>query len=204
VEPGVSAAFDPRVEAVLAEYHWRIAHERARPPADRGERLLAVGPETGRLLNILARSLPGAHILELGTSFGYSTIWLAEAARAVGGRVTTMEIAPHKAEHARATAERAGLAEVIDFRIGDAVTLLAELPAGIDFVLVDLWKDLYLPCLEAFHGKLNPGAIVVSDNMLRPGGANVEAYARALRALPDLASVRVPVGNGLEISVRAA
>jgi predicted O-methyltransferase YrrM len=200
----MSGAFDPRVEAVLAEYHWRIAYERAQPPDDRADRLLAVGPDTGRLLNILARSLPTPHILELGTAFGYSTIWLAEAARAAGGRVTTMEIAPHKAAHARAMAERAGLAEVVDFRVGDAVALIADLPAGIDFVLVDLWKDLYLPCLEAFQPKLNPGAIVVADNMIRPGGANVEAYARALRTLPNLATVRVPVGNGLEISVRAA
>jgi len=78
--------------------------------------------------------------------------------------------------------------------------VIGELPAGFDFVLVDLWKDLYLPCLEAFFPKLNPGAIVVADNMTRPGGENVMRYARAIRALPGMTSILLPVGSGIEIS----
>ena len=77
---------------------------------------------------------------------------------------------------------------------------VAELPFGLDFVLVDLWKDLYVPCLEAFFPKLNPGAIVVADNMLYPGGEEVQRYSRAVRAMPGMTSILVPVGNGLEIS----
>ena len=88
-------------------------------------------------------------ILEIGTSYGYSGIWLAEAARATGGRVFTLELQDYKSAYAREMATQAGLAAHIDFRVGDAVDLIGALPRGIDFVLLDLWKDLYVPCLEA-------------------------------------------------------
>ena len=94
----------------------------------------------------------------------------------------------------------AGLAGHIDFKVGDALQMIAELPTGIDFVLVDLWKDLYVPCLEAFYPKLNPGAIIVADNMLRPGDEEVKRYGRAVRARPGITSVLLPVGSGIEIS----
>jgi predicted O-methyltransferase YrrM len=97
-------------------------------------------------------------------------------------------------------ATKAGLADVVDFKVGDAVKMIAELSFGFDFVLVDLWKELYVPCLEAFYPKLNPGAIIVADNMIRPGGENVARYAKAVRAKPKVESILVPVGAGLEIS----
>ena len=200
---------DDKVAAVLDAYHERIRQEtdarRETPPSQRGadwrdKVLLAVGPDTGRLINILARSLKAPHILELGTSFGYSGIWLAEAARASGGRLTTMELEAHKSAYAREMAERAGLADHVDYKVGDAVSMIAALPFNLDFVLVDLWKDLYVPCLEAFYPKLNPGAIVVADNMIFPGGEDVQRYAEAIRARPRMTSIAVPVGSGLEIS----
>jgi predicted O-methyltransferase YrrM len=95
---------------------------------------------------------------------------------------------------------KAGLAESIDFKVGDAVQMIDDLPFGLDFVLVDLWKDLYVPCLEAFYPKLNPGAIIVADNMLRPGGEDVKRYGKAIRAKPGITSVLLPVGTGIEIS----
>lgn len=198
---------DPAVTAVLDVYHDRLREERSRlgrgaPGAGdwRDQALLAVGPETGRLINVLARSLTAPNILELGTSFGYSGVWLAEAARASGGRLTTIELAPHKSAHAQEMSAKAGLAGWVDFRVGDAVELIGELAGGFDFVLVDLWKDLYVPCLEAFYPKLNAGAIVVADNMTRPGGEDVARYARAVRAKPKMRSLRLPVGSGLEVS----
>ena len=84
--------------------------------------LLPVGPESGRLINILVKSLKAPKILELGTSFGYSGIWLAEAARATGGRLITMELSAEKSAYAREMSKKAGLAEFVDFRVGDAVS----------------------------------------------------------------------------------
>ncbi len=199
---------DDKIKTVLAAYHERIEHERkAREtfPAGqdgdwRDQALLAVGPATGQLINILARSLQTPHILEIGTSFGYSGIWLAEAARASGGRLTTLELKPHKSQHAHEMSTQAGLADFVDFKVGDALALIDALPFGIDFVLLDLWKDLYEPCLERFYPKLNPGAIIVADNMLRPGGEGVQRYHKAVRAKPGISSVLLPVGTGLEVS----
>ncbi len=199
---------DDKVKAVLEAYHARIRDEekaRHEPNATRAgdwrdKALLAVGPDTGRLINILARSLDAPTILELGTSYGYSGIWLAEAARAKGGRLITMELADFKSVHASEMASKAGLAGHVDFKVGDAVQMISELPMGVDFVLVDLWKDLYVPCLEAFYPKLNPGAIIVADNMLRPATEDVKRYGRAVRAKPGITSVLLPVGSGIEIS----
>src|SRR5580693_10131132 len=113
---------DEKVTAVLAEYHVRMAdeHKRMREgsfgPGDwRDKVLLAVGPQTGQLINILAKSLKNPRILELGTSYGYSGIWLAEAARASGGRLVTMELSESKSAYAREMSTKAGLAGFVDF-----------------------------------------------------------------------------------------
>ena len=95
---------------------------------------------------------------------------------------------------------KAGLNAYIDFRVGDAVEMIGALAEPIDFLLLDLWKDLYVPCLEAFHPKLAPGAIIVADNMLRPGGDSVQRYGEAVRARAGITSVLLPVGSGLEVS----
>lgn len=199
---------DEKIEAVLEAYHELIREERSKPrempPGGRDggqdRRLRAVGPETGQLLNILAKSLKAPTILELGTSFGYSGIWLAEAARASDGKLISMELHAYKTEFAREMAGKAGLSEHIDFQIGDAVEMIRALPGGVDFVLVDLWKDLYIPCLEAFYPKLNPGAIIVADNMFMPGNEDVKRYGAAVRAKPGITSVLLPVGSGIEVS----
>lgn len=204
-------SIDGAVASVLDEYHRRMERERPRlrRAAEEGtlgsiidEFLLPVGPASGQLMNILAKSLKAPTILELGTSYGYSTIWLADAARATGGRVVTMELSDEKSAYAREMSKKAGLAEVVDFRVGDAVKLIGDLAHGIDFVLVDLWKGLYVPCLEAFYPKLNAGAIVVSDNMIEPASEReaVMKYQQAIRSKAKITSILVPVGSGLEIS----
>lgn len=199
---------DDKITAVLEIYEARIRDERASPREDvpggrdggQDQRMRAVGPETGQLLNILAGSLKAPTILELGTSFGYSGIWLAEAARATGGRLITMELHDYKSAYAKQMSTQAGLADHVDFQVGDAVQMIKNLSVGIDFVLVDLWKDLYVPCLEAFYPKLNPGAIIVADNMIRPGTEDVKRYGREVRAKAGITSVLLPVGTGIEVS----
>ncbi|WWT75992.1 hypothetical protein V8H18_07095 [Lautropia mirabilis] len=95
---------------------------------------------------------------------------------------------------------KACLSPLVDFRIGDAVTLLDSIPGRFDFVFVNLRKDLYLPCPEAFHPKLAPGAVIVANNIVRPGGPELEAYVQTLRAKPGISSTLLPVGSGLEAS----
>jgi predicted O-methyltransferase YrrM len=198
---------DDKATAVLELYHQRMRDEGERMrsgqmgPGDwRDQVLLAVGPDAGRLINIIAKSLKAPNILELGTSYGYSGIWLADAARVTGGRLTTMELQDYKSAYAKEMSTKAGLSNHVDFKVGDAVEMIGAMPHGIDFVLVDLWKDLYVPCLEAFYPKLNPGAIIVADNMIRPGGDEVKRYGEAVRAKPKIDSVLLPVGSGLEVS----
>jgi predicted O-methyltransferase YrrM len=198
---------DSRVEAVLETYERRIAEERNGPreeaPGGRDggydQRMRAVGPETGRFINIIASSLNRPTILEIGTSFGYSGIWLGAAARASDGRVITMEVHGYKSIYAKEMAEKAGLDDVIDFQIGDAVKLIERLECKIDFVLLDLWKDLYIPCLEVFYPKLSSGAVIVADNMLGRDPA-VKEYGLAVRAKRGITSVLLPIGQGLEVS----
>jgi len=201
---------DPAVDQVLAEYEARAEREeramREVPPSQIGSRrdewLLAVGRPTGMLLNILAKECRAQNIVEIGTSYGYSTVWLAEAARATGGRVISLEIHPVKVEHARERLAAAGLARCVEFRVGDALESLESLAAGVDFVLIDLWKDLYIPSFERIYAKLSDGAIIVADNMLQPAiwRADAEAYRAHVRARAGMSSVLLPVGSGVEVS----
>lgn len=198
---------DDKVRTVLDLYHARMTEERGLPreaPGGRDggqdRRMRAIGPDTGRFLNTLARSLPAPVILEIGTSFGYSGIWLAEAARASGGRLVTMELHAYKSAHAQEMSERAGLSGHVDFRVGDALELIGAMQERPDMVFLDCWKDLYAPCLQALLPKLAPGAMIVADNMIRPGGPEIRRYAEAVRAVLGMSSVLLPIGTGLEIS----
>jgi predicted O-methyltransferase YrrM len=201
---------DDAVLGVLKEYDARI--ERERPfmenlgPALRNRRdefLLAVGPDTATILNILAKSIKAKTILEIGGSYGYSTIFFAEAARATGGKVISLELVEEKVRYARERLARARLDRFVDYRIGSALETLSDLPGPFDFVLIDLWKDLYVPCLELIYDKLVPGALVAADNMLLPEMArpDAERYQRRVREL-EFDTLLLPVGSGVELSRR--
>jgi predicted O-methyltransferase YrrM len=201
---------DHAVKTVLHELEARVEAEAERIREmewtefvkHRDEMLLAVGPATGQFLNLLVKEAGAKTILEIGTSYGYSTVWLAEAARTTGGKVITLEFHGYKQEHAQREILRAGLGDFVEFRLGDARESLTALETPVDFVLLDLWKDLYIPCFDLFYPKLAPGALIVADNMLTPDSARPEAkkYRSHLRAKADLQSVLLPVGNGLEVS----
>lgn len=201
---------DASIQEVLAEYEVRAAEEyklQLRDGAEkwltqRDEFLISVGPATGQLLNILAKSIEAKTIVELGTSYGYSTVWLAEAARANGGKLITLEKADYKQNYARQQLKRAGLENYVDFRLGDALETLRSLDGPFDFVLVDLWKELYVPCLELFYPKLAPGAFIAADNMIYPDVYRESAleYRKLVRSKPKIDSVLLPVGSGVELS----
>jgi len=200
----------PAVETVLAEYEARAEREEALRdtlgPAEAERRidemLLPVGRATGGLLNLLAKEGCARRILEVGSSFGYSTVWLAEAARAVHGKVISLELKATKTEYATAQLARAGLADFVEFRVGDALASLAALAGPFDLVLIDLWKDLYVPVFELLYPKLAPGALVIADNMIEPASArpHAQAYRHAVHVARDMSSVLLPVGNGIELS----
>ncbi len=199
---------DPVIERVLAEFERRAEDEQRRtsapgsPGANLDDLLLSVGREAGMLLYLLATGAQARRILELGTSYGYSTVWLGAAARATGGKVQSLELKDYKIEHARDALTRAGLSTRVEFHAGDCLDTLQSLPGPFDFVLLDVWKDLYLPCFELVHPKLAPGGVICADNMLIPESVRpqAEAYRARVRQAGDLDSVLVEVGNGIEIS----
>lgn len=126
---------------------------------------MPVSREFGNLLYILARSSKARTIVEFGTSFGLSTIFLAAAIRDNGaGRVITTEYSPEKAARARANLAAAGLDTFVDFRIGDARESLAPAPRGIDMIFLDGPKDLYLDVLKILEPNLRSQGIVTADN----------------------------------------
>ena len=196
---------DPVIERVLAEFERRAEDEQRRtltPGTNLDELLLSVGRDVGMLLYLLSTGAQARRILELGSSYGYSTVWLAAAARATGGKVTSLELKEFKIEHARQALTRAGLSTRVEFHAGDCLDTLKALPGPFDFVLLDVWKDLYLPCFDLVHPKLAPGAVIVADNMLLPEVVRpqAEAYRARVRKAGDMDSVLLDIGNGIEVS----
>jgi predicted O-methyltransferase YrrM len=201
---------DKKVKAVLKHYHKRIEAENALMqslPIEEGmkrrnEFLLSVGEETGIFLNTLVKSIKPKTILEIGTSYGYSTIWLAEAAKTYGGHVITLENAPKKAAYAQKQIKKAGLSEFLTFKIGDAIDSITQMTEGVDFVLVDIWKELYVPCFDLFYPKLNKNAWVLADNMIFPPHSRpeAEAYRKRIKETNAFDTVLLPIGSGIEIS----
>lgn len=127
---------------------------------------IPVSPEQGEFLYLTARSLSARRIVEFGTSFGISTIYLGAAIKDNGGDwVIGSEIEPSKQEVAIESLRLAGLAEISQVRLGDALQTLEDVEAPIDLVLLDGWKDLYLPVLKLLTPKLRPGSVVLADNI---------------------------------------
>jgi predicted O-methyltransferase YrrM len=204
--------FDKKIERVLAEYHTRIETEDALAQSlsheERNERLneflLPVGEEVGIFMNTLVKSAKSKTILEIGTSYGYSTIWLAEAAKANGGRVITLELSAEKAAYAKQKAKEAGLSKYVEFRVGDAIESIKNATETFDFVLVDVWKELYLPCFDLFYPKLKTGAWVLADNMIFPPHSLPEAtaYRNRVRETQSFDTILMPIGSGIELSFK--
>lgn len=200
------AAFDK----VHARYLGRITNEaklaQSLPASElfrrRDEFLLPVGEEVAGLLVKLVVGLDAKTIVELGTSYGFSTLHLAGAAQRTGGRLYTYEIDAAKQAHARRELTEAGVGSCVVWRLGDAVNLLGSQPGPVDFVLMDLWKDLYVPCFEAIAPLLAPGGMIVADNMLFPEMARPDAaaYRAAVRASSNFEAVLLPLGHGIEIA----
>jgi len=183
----------------------RVANASAQERADAlSEIYMPVTPDAGRLLYSLVRASRPATIVEFGMSLGISAIHLASAVRDNGtGRVVTTELSAAKVATAKRTFAETGLDDLITVLEGDALTTLAAVDGPIGFVLLDGWKELYLPVTELLEPKLSPGALIVADNTsmddTRPYLDHVRDPAKGY------VSVNFPVreGDSMEISCRA-
>jgi predicted O-methyltransferase YrrM len=155
----------------------------------------------GQMLYLVARSIGARRIVEFGTSFGISTLYLAAAAKDNGGIVIGSEIEPTKHAKALENLRAAGLGDYADVRLGDARETLATVEAPIDMVLLDGWKDIYLPILELLKPKLKKRAVVLADN--------IYTFKKALRPYVEymqntdngFVSSTLDISDGFELSV---
>ena len=190
---------DDMVHEALARMEAENDTERAAglPAAQRSRQIPAA---SGRFLFALAASQAGIEVLEIGGSRGYSTIWLAAGARVLGGRVTSLESDPLKCSAWRANIAAAGLEEWAELVEGDAAATLEATEDVFDLVFLDAEKDDYETLFGLARPLLEPGGLVVADNVL----SHVEtlgAYSAARQADRTLSSVTVPLDRGLELSV---
>jgi predicted O-methyltransferase YrrM len=214
---------DPRVRAVLDRLHraarmdtLRFIHLAPRvvsgllrrktfaesvTPEAMKDCYIPVSRDQGRFLYLTARALGARRIVEFGTSFGISTIYLAAAVRDNGGgMVIGTELEPSKHERAVAHIGEAGLGDAVEVRLGDAVETLKEVPEPLDLVFLDGWKDLYMPVLELLKPKLRPGAVVLADNIF--------TFRKSLRPYVDYVqsgengfeSITLRISDGTEYS----
>ncbi len=173
-----------------------------------------VGPHVGSLLHILTAAVGARRALELGTAIGYSATWIARGLPA-GGRMVTVEVSEETAQRARRNLQEAGLGEVVEVRVGEAVELLPELGTGYDIIFNDIDKEGYPASLPLCKEALRPGGLLVTDNVLwsgrvadpedrSPATEAIRAYNRRLAEDPEMATVILPLRDGVSISVKRA
>jgi predicted O-methyltransferase YrrM len=163
---------------------------------------MAVASEVGRLLYLLVRSRRPALIVEFGTSFGLSTIHLAAALRDNGfGHLITTEQSASKASRAAQHLAEAGLSDLVEIRQGDAFQTLSAID-GIDLLLLDGWKPLYMPLLRQLEPALSPGCLVIADDAISMS-AKLAPYLVYVRdAANGYLSCEIPLDDGLDLSIR--
>lgn len=213
---------DPKVKAILARLHraagwdW-LVFARALPAVAWGylrgrsamvsalpylkDAYIPINAAQGRALYAMARAANARTIVEFGTSFGISAVYLAAAARDNGGRFIGTEYEPNKIAKAREHLSQAGLDSVAELRAGDARETLHSVEGPIDFLLLDGWKELCLPILRQLEPRLRPGAVILCDD--------ISGFRRTLRPYLDYVraesgpyvSQLLPLGDGLEYSV---
>ena len=160
----------------------------------RMQRLRQVAPETGRFLAMLAAGAPEGEYVEIGTSAGYSALWLALACRETGRKLTTFEVLEEKARLARETFRMAGVEDVVELVVGDAREHLPGLD-GISFCFLDAEKEIYADCYELVVPRLVGGGILVADNAVSHADALQPMLDRAL-ADERVDAVILPIGRG--------
>jgi predicted O-methyltransferase YrrM len=214
---------DPGLERLLSRLHARSdaqlqamsdfsatpAKQDGVPPIDdaervkqfRSDKLVALDRDKAEFCYQLCRATNARRIVEAGTSYGVSTLYLAAAVRDNGGdgMVIGTEYEPEKASAARAHFEQAGLTRFIDLREGDLRETLKQIDGPVDFMLVDIWISMACPALEMVASHLRPGAIVVCDNTARHRNEYADYFAFLEGGFRTMT---LPFDGGLELSVR--
>jgi predicted O-methyltransferase YrrM len=184
----------------LVDQVYRDSHEHDAAQDDRLQRFRNVEPESALLLAVLLRVTNGQRLLEIGTSNGYSTIWLADAAEATGGRLVSVEVDPERTALARANVERAGLAA--DLRTEDAAATLRDSGDGAwDFVFLDAERPAYVSYWPELVRTLAPLGVLAVDNVLSHEHELVE-FTALVEADERVTSALVPIGAGVRLIVR--
>jgi predicted O-methyltransferase YrrM len=202
---------DPRIKNVIdslaAEFEAEEAElQRTGAVMSFETAALQAGPEVGGFLNLLIRLLAARTIVEVGTSYGYTALWMGEAARNTGGRVIGIEYYAAKCARARELVDQAGLSGIVTVRQGDALEIVGELEGPIDMAFIDAAKPDYTTYFDALLPRLRTGGCIVADNMILPERAREEAraYQAYVRAKPSVRSMELTIGDGLEMSVKIA
>jgi predicted O-methyltransferase YrrM len=189
-------------QAFLDElYAHGRAHDEQR--ADRLQRLRNVEPETAELLGVLVRSMSATRVLEIGTSNGYSTIWLGDAAEAVGGKVLSLEIEAERTAQAAENLAEAGVADFVELRTLDAAEALRSFADGaFDLIFLDAERTLYADYWQDLIRALRPNGLLVVDNTLSHAKELVE-FSELVYASPEVTSTLVTVGAGVMLIVKS-
>ena len=155
---------------------------KAVPPARVKNVYMPVSPEQGRFLYAMARAIGARNVVEFGSSFGISTIYLAAALKDNGGgTVISTEIESTKCRAATENIRAAGLEEYVKLLEGDALNTLSNVTGPIDMLFLDGWKDLYLPIFDMLRSRLRPGAVIIGDNVRFP---DARPYVERVRTTP--------------------
>ena len=195
------ATMDEQLTALLDELHrYGVEHDAGRP--DRLDRLRNLEPDTARLLALLVRATGARKVLELGTSNGYSTLWLADAARAVGGRVVSVELDPERSAEATRNLDRAGLRALVELRVQDAADALKEsADAAWDMIFLDAERPAYPAYWPDLVRALKPGGLLAVDNVISHAD-QVREFRALVSADPRVTEALAPTGAGALLVVR--
>jgi predicted O-methyltransferase YrrM len=189
------------LEALKAELE-RLGAANDGTTAERSRRMLNITRDTGEFLSVLIRATLARRALEIGTSNGYSTLWLAEAARAIGGAVTTVEFSEYKVGLASANFARSGLAPHITLVHDDAARLLQRSEqSAFDFIFLDSERTEYPSWWPQLRRVLRPGGLLVVDNAISHS-EQMAPFTALVKADPHFATSLVPVGNGEFLAVK--
>jgi predicted O-methyltransferase YrrM len=194
---------DPRRRA-LADELYAAGRDHDARHADRLARWRNVEPETAAMLAVLIRAKQARDVLEIGTSNGYSTIWLGDAVDATGGRLTTLEIEPARTVLAQENVARAGLADIVELRTDDAGAALRAFPDGaFDVVFLDSERDAYVGYWPDLVRTLKPAGLLAVDNVISHETELVE-FRAVVTHDERVTEALVPIGAGVLLVVAPA